>query len=59
MLKRYIHARFKLTPDEYRARWGLPHDYPMVAAAYSAQRSELAKQTGLGRRNPPPKKRKR
>ncbi|MGE7417426.1 MucR family transcriptional regulator, partial [Methylobacterium tarhaniae] len=37
------------TPEEYRRKWGLPHDYPMVAANYAAQRSELAKSIGLGR----------
>jgi predicted transcriptional regulator len=42
-----------LTPDEYRAKWGLPPDYPMVSAAYSAKRSELARNIGLGQiRNP-------
>ena len=50
MLKRYLATRFNLTPDEYRKRWGLPDDYPMVAPAYAAQRSELAKSIGLGRR---------
>jgi predicted transcriptional regulator len=39
-----------MTPNEYRKRWGLPDDYPMVAPAYAAQRSELAKSIGLGRR---------
>ena len=43
MLKRHLATRFNLTPDEYRKRWGLPNDYPMVAPAYAAQRSELAK----------------
>jgi predicted transcriptional regulator len=50
MLKRYIKTRYNLTPDEYRARWGLPSDYPMVAPNYAAQRSELAKKIGLGSR---------
>jgi predicted transcriptional regulator len=50
MLKRYIKTRYDLTPDEYRARWGLPSDYPMVAPNYAAQRSELAKKIGLGSR---------
>ncbi len=50
MLKRHLATRFNLTPDEYRKRWGLPKDYPMVAPAYAAQRSELAKSIGLGRR---------
>ncbi|MFL6690305.1 MAG: MucR family transcriptional regulator [Alphaproteobacteria bacterium] len=49
MLKRYLRARYKMTPDEYRSRWGLPRDYPMVAPNYSAQRSEFAKRIGLGR----------
>ncbi|KMO31309.1 MucR family transcriptional regulator [Methylobacterium tarhaniae] len=46
-LKRHLAGR-GLTPDEYRAKWGLPRDYPMVAANYAAQRSELAKSAGLG-----------
>lgn len=50
MLKRYLKTRYDLTPDEYRARWGLPSDYPMVAPKYAAQRSELAKKIGLGSR---------
>ena len=50
MLKRYLRTRYNLTPDEYRRRWGLPHDYPMVAPAYAEQRSALAKKIGLGRR---------
>ena len=54
MLKRYLAASYNLTPDEYRRRWGLPKDYPMVAPAYAAQRSELAKRTGLGRKAAPP-----
>jgi predicted transcriptional regulator len=48
-LKRHL-SGFGLTPDEYRTKWGLPKDYPMVAAAYSAQRSSLAKSLGLGRK---------
>ncbi|WP_279357660.1 MucR family transcriptional regulator [Methylobacterium indicum] len=47
-LKRHLSTR-GLTPEEYRRKWGLPHDYPMVAANYAAQRSELAKSIGLGR----------
>jgi predicted transcriptional regulator len=50
MLKRHLATRFNMTPDEYRKRWGLAKDYPMVAPAYAAQRSELAKSIGLGRR---------
>lgn len=49
MLKRYLRSQYGLTPEEYRARWNLPHDYPMVAPNYAAQRSKLAKQIGLGR----------
>ena len=48
-LKRHLAGR-GITPDEYRQKWGLPHDYPMVAATYAAQRSQLAKASGLGRR---------
>jgi predicted transcriptional regulator len=47
-LKRHLKA-FNLTPDQYRAKWGLPEDYPMVAPAYAEARSELAKRSGLGR----------
>ena len=50
MLKRYLRTKFNMTPDEYRAKWGLPSDYPMVAPNYSKQRSEFAKKIGLGRR---------
>lgn len=46
-LKRYL-AGLGMTPGEYRAKWGLPNDYPMVAPAYARQRSELAKTIGLG-----------
>jgi predicted transcriptional regulator len=48
-LKRHI-SKFGLTPDQYRAKWGLPSDYPMVAPAYAEARSALAKSIGLGRR---------
>jgi len=48
-LKRHLTSR-GMTPDEYRVKWGLPKDYPMVAASYSAQRSNLAKTLGLGRK---------
>lgn len=50
MLKRYLRGRYKLTPDAYRAKWGLPADYPMVAPNYAALRSKFAKDNGLGRR---------
>ncbi|OYW44227.1 MAG: transcriptional regulator [Sphingomonadales bacterium 32-68-7] len=49
MLKRYLKTNFNLTPEEYRARWNLPADYPMVAPAYAEKRRQLAKQIGLGR----------
>lgn len=49
MLKRYIRTRFGLSPDEYRTKWGLGSDYPMVAPNYAAKRSEFAKKIGLGR----------
>ena len=49
MLKRYLRARYGLTPDAYRAKWNLPADYPMTAPNYAARRSEFAKQIGLGR----------
>jgi predicted transcriptional regulator len=49
MLKRYLRASFGMTPDDYRTKWGLPPDYPMVAPNYAAQRSAFAKQIGLGR----------
>lgn len=47
-LKRHLMTRYDMTPDDYRAKWGLPSDYPMVAPNYAAQRSELAKTMGLG-----------
>ncbi|MEW6017918.1 MAG: MucR family transcriptional regulator [Pseudomonadota bacterium] len=49
MLKRYLRSRYDMSPEEYRRRWGLPVDYPMVAPAYAARRSDFAKQIGLGR----------
>lgn len=48
MLKRHLKTRYNMTPDEYRKRWGLADDYPMVAPAYAEQRSSLAKKIGLG-----------
>jgi len=50
MLKRYLRSRYDLTPDEYRVRWGLPIDYPMVAPNYAKKRSAFAKEIGLGRK---------
>jgi predicted transcriptional regulator len=49
MLKRYLRSRYDLSPEEYRRRWGLPPEYPMVAPAYAARRSDFAKKIGLGR----------
>src|SRR5215211_3850856 len=49
-LKRHLRTVYNMTPDQYRAKWGLAHDYPMVAPNYAAARSELAKQMGLGAR---------
>ena len=50
MLKRHLMTHYNLTPDQYRARWGLAADYPMVAPAYAEKRRELAKKIGLGRK---------
>lgn len=47
-LKRHLRTQYDMTPDQYRAKWGLPSDYPMVAPNYAAARSELAKTMGLG-----------
>ncbi|GAB6844773.1 putative transcriptional regulator [Methylorubrum rhodinum] len=59
-LKRHLRTRYNLSPDEYRARWNLPDDYPMVAPSYAQTRSELARTMGLGQqrrkwpgKNPP------
>ena len=49
-LKRHLTTKYDLTPEQYRARWGLPSDYPMVAPAYAERRSMLAKSMGLGRK---------
>jgi predicted transcriptional regulator len=58
MLKRHLKTRYHMSPEAYRKRWGLPQDYPMVAPAYAAQRSSVAKRIGLGRKAaapvPPP-----
>src|SRR3954466_13975943 len=53
-LKRHLRTVYDLTPDQYRAKWGLAHGYPMVAPNYAAARSELAKQLGLGARRKEP-----
>lgn len=49
-LKRHLRTHYNLSPEEYRDKWGLPHDYPMVAPNYAAARSRLAKKMGLGQR---------
>lgn len=49
-LKRHLRTHYELTPEEYRGKWNLPHDYPMVAPNYAAARSALAKKMGLGQR---------
>jgi predicted transcriptional regulator len=65
MLKRHLSTAYAMTPNQYRAKWKLPADYPMVAPAYAERRSDLARASGLGRRRqepdpqPAPKKRGR
>jgi len=54
MLRRHLRTAYNMSPEEYRAKWGLPADYPMVAPNYAKQRSELAKRIGLGRRRAEP-----
>ncbi len=53
MLKRHLMTAYGMTPEQYRTKWGLPYDYPMVAPSYSAKRGELAKAIGLGRKPAP------
>ncbi len=55
MLKRHLKTAYDMTPEDYRSKWGLGHDYPMVAPNYAKKRQELAKKIGLGRK---PKKKK-
>ncbi len=59
MLKRYLRSNYNMTPEEYRGKWGLPADYPMVAPNYAAQRSEFAKKIGLGRSASPSGRRRK
>jgi predicted transcriptional regulator len=54
MLKRHLATSYNMTPEQYRERWSLPSDYPMVAPDYAAKRSQLAKSIGLGRKPAPP-----
>ncbi|WP_426131203.1 MucR family transcriptional regulator [Pararhizobium sp. PWRC1-1] len=49
-MKRHLSTGYNMTPDEYRAKWGLPEDYPMVARAYTEKRSQLARDIGLGQK---------
>ncbi len=51
-LKRHLRTHYDLSPEEYREKWSLPYDYPMVAPAYAAARSQMAKTMGLGQRRP-------
>lgn len=50
MLKRHLKTAYDMTPDDYRKKWGLAHDYPMVAPSYARKRQQLAKKIGLGRK---------
>jgi predicted transcriptional regulator len=56
MLKRYLRSHFDMSPEQYRAKWGLAHDYPMVAPDYAKRRSDFAKSIGLGRTGDNPKR---
>ena len=58
-LKRHLRTKYDMTPEEYRARWGLPDDYPMVAPAYAEKRRELAIKIGLGRKPGQPRGRRK
>jgi predicted transcriptional regulator len=53
-LKRYLFRKYRLTPEQYRSKWGLPPDYPMVAPNYAAKRSALARKMGLGQKKKRP-----
>ncbi len=54
-LKRHLRTAYNLTPEQYRMRWGLPPDYPMVAPSYAEARSSMAKRTGLGQQRRKPR----
>ena len=58
MLKRHLKTAYNMTPEDYRERWGLTADYPMVAPSYATQRSKLAKDIGLGKRSGGPGKKR-
>ncbi|MDK1376490.1 MULTISPECIES: MucR family transcriptional regulator [unclassified Sinorhizobium] len=53
-LRRHLMAKYGLTPEQYREKWGLPADYPMIASSYAQQRSELARASGLGKKRVEP-----
>ena len=55
MLKRYLRTKYNMTPEEYRSKWGLPRDYPMIAPSYAETRKELAVKIGLGHKANDPK----
>jgi len=57
-LKRYLFRKYRMTPDQYREKWGLQEDYPMVAPSYAAKRSALAKKMGLGQKRKKGRRRK-
>ena len=59
MLKRHLRTTYNMSPEDYRAKWGLPAAYPMVAPAYAERRAECAKKIGLGRKVAEPRKGKR
>ena len=59
MLKRHLRAAYGMSPDDYRAKWALPPDYPMVAPNYARERSEFAKGIGLGRKTGRPRKKRK
>jgi len=58
-LRRHLRTTYGLSPDQYRIKWGLPPDYPMVAPNYTAKRAKIAKDMGLGRAGNPPKSKKK
>jgi predicted transcriptional regulator len=58
-LKRHLRTSYNMTPDEYRAKWALPADYPMVAPNYAKTRSELARSMGLGQKRKPAKQKRK
>jgi predicted transcriptional regulator len=59
MLKRHLRSAYNMSPEQYRRKWGLPADYPMVAPAYARARSKYAKDAGLGKRRKPARSRER